>query len=221
MSVLSPPEEPRQEELELLIREARARQRRRWMFGALVVGVGAAVAIAISAVTTRTRTRAPVSRHTAKPAAAARCTLADLHVHRIGWYAGLGESGGYYGLTNVGRQACSLRGWPYVVAIKADGREGTGQRVQATFYGPFKAPRRPPTINLKPGATAAFALTTSDSTLGNTRTCPSPYTRLRVGLAKGSDATTLSAWIPYLGNYFQACTRFEVSEIVPRSDLKG
>lgn len=93
--------------------------------------------------------------------------------------------------------------------------------MQETFYGPFKAPRRPPTINLKPGATAAFALTTSDSPLGKQRTCPAPYRRLRVGLAKGSATTTLSAWIPYLGNYFQACTRFAVSEIVPRSDLRG
>lgn len=191
------------------------------MFGALVVGIGAAVAIGISAVTSGTRTRPPVSTHAAKPAAAGRCTLSDLHIHRIGSYAGLGQSGGYYGLTNVGGGTCSLRGWPYVVAIKADGRRGTGERVQETFYGPFKAPRRPPTINLKPGATAAFALTTSDSPLGKQRTCPAPYRRLRVGLAKGSATTTLSAWIPYLGNYFQACTRFAVSEIVPRSDLRG
>jgi Domain of unknown function (DUF4232) len=190
------------------------------MFGALVVGVGAAVAIGISAVTSGTRTP-PASTHTAKPAAAARCPLSDLHIHRIGSYAGLGQSGGYYGLTNVGGGTCSLRGWPYVVAIKADGQRGTGERVQETFYGPFKAPRRPPTTNLKPGATAAFALTTSDGPLGNHRTCSAPYRRLLVGLAKGSATTTLSAWIPYLGNHFQACGRFAVSEIVPRSDLRG
>ncbi len=93
--------------------------------------------------------------------------------------------------------------------------------MQYTFYGPFKAPPHPPTINLKPGVTAAFALTTSDSWLGNALACPAPYTRLRIGLAKGSAATTLSGWIPYLGRYFQACTGFVVSEIVPKSDLRG
>jgi Domain of unknown function (DUF4232) len=136
-------------------------------------------------------------------------------------YAGLGQSGAYYGLTNIGPQRCSLRGWPYVVAIKADGTRATGKLVQETFYGPFKAPAHPPTVNLKPGATAAFALTAGDNPIGNARRCPAPYTRLRIGLAKGSAATTLSAWIPYYGQYFQACTRFAVSEIVPKSDLRG
>jgi Protein of unknown function (DUF4232) len=221
MSVVSPPEPPRLDELEALIREARARQRRRWMFGALVVGVGAAVVLGISAAMRGTHTSGPVRTHAAKPAVAARCTLSDLRVRRIGSYAGLDKSGGYYGMWNVGRQACSLKGWPYVVAIKADGRTGTGEQVRETFYGPFKAPRRPPTINLEPGATAAFALTTGDSPLGNARTCPAPYTRLRIGLTRGGRHSSLSAWIPYLGNYFRACTRFEVSEIVPRSDLRG
>lgn len=186
-----------------------------------MVVVSAALAIAVPAVMRGTHARRPVSVPTARPAAAARCTLADLRIHRIGSYAGLGESGGYYGLSNVGHQICSVKGWPDVVAIKADGSTGTGKRVRETFYGPFKAPRRPPTINLKPGATAAFALTTSDNPLGNARSCPAPYTRLRIGLAEGSPATTISAWIPYYAQYFQACTAFEVSEIVPRSDLRG
>lgn len=107
-----------------------------------------------------------------------------------------------------------------MVAIKPDGARAVGLSVRLTFYGPFKAPRRPPTIDLEPGATAAFALTTGDSRLDG-GACPAPYTRLRVGLSKGSAASTLSAWIPYLGAYLRACTRFEVSEIVPKSDLRG
>jgi hypothetical protein len=220
VSVVATPEPPRPDHLEALIREARARQRRRRVFAASVVGVCAAVALGVFAVTNGVRSRPPVSTPSAKPAAA-RCTLAGLHVQRIGSYAGLDQSGGYYGLTNIGRQTCSLNGWPYVVAVKADGQEGTGERVRETFYGPFRAPPRPPTINLEPGATAAFALTTGDSPLGSARTCPAPYRHLRIGLTRGSATSTLSAWIPYLGNYFRACTRFEVSEIVPRSDLHG
>ena len=111
-------------------------------------------------------------------------------------------------------------GWPYVVAIKADGTRASGLRVRQTFYGPFRAPRRPPAINLKPTTTAAFGLTTGDNPLGNAKRCPPPYTRLRIGLAKGSSSETLSAWIPYLGAYLQSCTRFEVAMIVPNTDLR-
>lgn len=45
MSVVSPPE-PRQDELELLIREARSRQRRRWLGAAAVVGLLAGAVLA-------------------------------------------------------------------------------------------------------------------------------------------------------------------------------
>jgi uncharacterized protein DUF4232 len=217
MSVATPPP---QDEQELLIREARARRRRRWTLVAAAVAVISGAAVAASSLGTETARRSAATS-TAAPALAVRCTLSELRVHRIGSYAGLGESGGYYGLTNSSLQRCSLRGWPYVEAIRADGTTATGKHVQETFYGPFRAPRRPPTVNLRPGTTAAFALTTGDSTLSGKGPCPAPYTRLRIGLVRGSTAKTISAWIPYYGRYFQACTRFEVSEIVPKSDLRG
>jgi hypothetical protein len=185
---------------------------------AVAVATGAAIAagsLAVGGSKHSTPSRSPGS------VAASRCRLSELRIHRIGSYAGLGESGGYYGLTNTSPQRCSLKGWPYVVAIKADGTTATGKQVKETFYGPFKAPPHPPEVDLKPGATAAFALTTSDSTLSGKGACPAPYRRLRIGLAHGSPATTISGWIPYSGQYFQACTRFLVSELMPRSDLRG
>ena len=217
MSVVAPPPH---DDLELLIREARARQRRRWMIAAVVVAVGAGAAVAAYAVAGG-RAGRQASTPISGPAAAARCTLSELRVHRIASYAGLGQSGGYYGLRNISREPCVLKGWPYVVAIKADGTIATGQNVRETFYGPFKAPLHPPTISLRPGAVAAFALTTGDSPLSGKGACPAPYIRLRIGLARGSAATTISGWIPYLGRYFQACTGFGVSELVPKSDLRG
>lgn len=189
------------------------------MTAAVVVAALAGAAVAASAVTSGSGAH-PALTPTPRPAAAAPCTLSELRVHRLQSYAGLGQSGAYYGLTNTGGQRCSLQGWPYVVAIKADGTRATGALTRETFYGPFKAPPHPPRIDLKPGATAAFALTTSDSRLDG-GPCPAPYTRLRIGLAKGSATTTLSAWIPYLGQYFQACQGFVVSELVPKSDLRG
>lgn len=49
MSVIAPPEPPEQDGLELLIREARARQRRRWMVAAAVVALLAGVGLGAEA----------------------------------------------------------------------------------------------------------------------------------------------------------------------------
>jgi hypothetical protein len=217
MTVVAPPP---QDDAALLMREARARQRRRWATAAAAVAVVTGVAVVAGALATH-RSEQSTASPTAGSAAKSRCTLSDLRVHRIGSYAGLGESGGYYGLTNASPERCSVRGWPYVVAVKADGTTATGKQVQETFYGPFKAPPHPPHIDLEPGATAAFALTTGDNPLNGKGACPAPYTRLRIGLARGAAARTISGWVPYYGQYFQACTGFAVSEIVPKSDLRG
>src|SRR6266566_2886758 len=220
--VVAPPEPPRPDELELLIREARARARRRRLLAAAVIAVAAAVVFGVHAVTTQNAAgSAATNRPRVQPAAVSSCRLSSFRVHRIGSFAGLGQSGGRYGLTNLTRRTCELRGWPYVVAVKADGTAATGVTARQTFYGPFRAPKRPPLVTLKPGATAAFVLTAGDNPVGNVTRCALPYWRLRIGFAKGSRSVTISAWIPYLDSYLQDCTPFVVSEIVPTSDLRG
>lgn len=49
-TVAAPPKSPRQDELEALIREARARRRRRWMIGAAAVAVLAGAALGINSI---------------------------------------------------------------------------------------------------------------------------------------------------------------------------
>jgi hypothetical protein len=61
VTVLSPPG-PRQDELELLIREARARQRKRWIGGAAVVAVLAGAAIGLAAILSGRSTTTSLSR---------------------------------------------------------------------------------------------------------------------------------------------------------------
>jgi len=53
MSVVAPPVPPRPDELEALIREARARQRRRWMLAAAVVALLAGVGLGTEAIVDR------------------------------------------------------------------------------------------------------------------------------------------------------------------------
>jgi hypothetical protein len=60
MSVLSPPE-PREDELELLIREARARQRRRWVGAAALVAVLAGTVLGIRSIANAKHASSPVA----------------------------------------------------------------------------------------------------------------------------------------------------------------
>jgi hypothetical protein len=69
MSVVAPPEPPRPDELEAQIREARARQRRRWLIGAVVVAAATGLALAIAAVLAGGSSRHAVTGgHSASPA---------------------------------------------------------------------------------------------------------------------------------------------------------
>ncbi len=60
MSVLSPPE-PREDELELLIREARARQRKRWVGAAALVAILAGTVLGIRSIATAKHASSPVA----------------------------------------------------------------------------------------------------------------------------------------------------------------
>jgi hypothetical protein len=74
VSVVAPPELPRPDELEALIREARARQRRRWVGAAALVAVLAGAVLGISSLvggTSRSATSSGGQR--SEPASASRC----------------------------------------------------------------------------------------------------------------------------------------------------
>jgi hypothetical protein len=76
MSVIAPPEPPRPDELELLIREARARQRKRWVAAAGLVAALAGAALGISSIvgSTAARTSAGSGRQSGT-ASAGRCGI--------------------------------------------------------------------------------------------------------------------------------------------------
>ncbi|HEX4323273.1 MAG TPA: DUF4232 domain-containing protein [Gaiellaceae bacterium] len=162
MSVIAPPESPPHDELEALIREARVRQRRRWLGAAAGVAIAAAIGLGVYASLPRSAGNA---RQGHAPAGAgsrsSRCRTDQL---RVSWIANGASAGEFYTditLTNLSTRSCALRGWPTVgYLLRGDRRvaRGAGHDRNGTQKGAL--PIR--TVVLRPHAAASFNLRTAD-----------------------------------------------------------
>jgi hypothetical protein len=112
VSVLSPPD-PREDELELLIREARARQRRRRVLLVAGIALAAATGLAVHAVVVKSG-RAATSAGRGGNAGTPNCRLADLAVQEIPISnpTGLDRLGLQF--TNRSTSSCRLAGYPTI-----------------------------------------------------------------------------------------------------------
>jgi hypothetical protein len=165
MSVLSPPE-PRHDDPELLIREARARQRKRRLVGVAAVVILAVAVAAYGAVDVLSggASHAPNSAGAASPS----CRAAQLAISYVRKGAVMGEEGGLLRFTNKGR-ACSISGWPSVLAVRGDGSTVAARRIDrapmlfATYWvhGP-----RVPTLTLGHAASGYAILGGFDNPIG-------------------------------------------------------
>jgi len=194
MSVVPPPQAPRQDELELLIREARERQRRRWT--AVAVGVAALSAAIIAVYPLATASSRGDSRSAAfsvRPVAAPRCRggrLSISFVHRGA--AVMGEEGGLLRFTNTGRGVCSVAGWPTVIAIRRSGSRVEARRIGhapmlfATYWlhGP-----RVPTLALPRGASGYAIIGGFDNPVNRPPRWQCPVARRLLVSAPGSHET--------------------------------
>ena len=150
------------------------------------------------------------------PAAVPVCPARQLKIRMIYGGPAAGTVGGVLGLTNQGREACRLAGWPVLVALGPSGRT-TAARTLGVFGGP--ALGRPPVVTIRPGAQAVAVLTVADAPGPGLTTCPPPYRRLRVTPPGRSRSSVISAWIPHYGAYLPACYRVSISPVIPRSLL--
>jgi hypothetical protein len=127
-----------------------------------------------------------------------------------------GNVGGYIAFTNRARGSCRLSGWPTLVAV-GPGGTAVARRVRSTMFGPNL--RGIPVVRLRQGATAKAAFAGSDIPGPGHTSCPPPYRRLRVTPPGSSRSVTLSAWLPTLDAYLPACSRIEVTMVVPAAAL--
>jgi hypothetical protein len=201
MSIVAPPKPPRPEELEALIREARARQRRRWMTAGAVVAVLAGAGLAIRSATPGTPRSAAHERPTVRRATAASCRVDQLRVTFVRKGAVMGEEGGLLRFTNTGSRTCTIFGWPRVVAVTRAGSHVRASRIA-------QAPMLYSTAWLRWGETPRLALRSGSSgyaILGGydnpaafgrpgTWRCPSAR-RLLVTLPAGHGSVVISGFL--------------------------
>jgi hypothetical protein len=153
MSVVAPPPH---DELEALIREARARQRRRWVVGASVAAASAAVVVGIYAIVGGHGSAAGQGHGRRRPLTSLpRCGPAQLRVAERGDGAYTGHSVIDFSLGNLSTTPCTLRGRPRVQLVMRGGRLRAGDvyRLRNVHRGVTVPPR---TVVLRPGGAASF-----------------------------------------------------------------
>lgn len=187
MSVVAPPERPRPDELELLIREARARQRKRWMSAACATAAIAGAVVAAYAIAGGTSSKA--SRAGGPTSAAVdTCRGSQLAISFVRKGAVMGEEGGMLRFTNVGGASCRISGWPDVRAVEANGRDVRASRtVQSMLFATDWQHGRPvQTVTLRPGVSGYAVVGGGDNPIGRPPTWPCPVARRLLVRAPGS-----------------------------------
>jgi hypothetical protein len=160
MRVAAPTTPPQRDALELLIREARARQRKRWLGLAAGIALLAGAALAAFSVVGGWRARtqnegAPRSR----PAALLpRCRSDQLHLSSSFYNAAAGSVTTAFTFTNVSVSSCTLRGWPGLRLVLPGGRVVVPHARQVRLTAE-SMPLRVFTVRLRPRGAASFDVT--------------------------------------------------------------
>lgn len=175
MSVVAPLRPPRPDEAEALSREARARQRRRWVLGAAGIAVVTAAVLGVTAIIARNSGNRQAGRLPTPIGGLPRCGSAQLDASWRGDGAYTGHSITSFALTNVSNASCTLRGRPKVqLAMRGGGvQPGHVYRTRNLRSGFAKAvPVQ--TIVLRPGGAASFNVVVVDQ-VGRAGPIPSKF----------------------------------------------
>ena len=152
--MIASPRPPAQDELELLIKEARERQLRRRLLGAVGIAIAAAVGLSIYAFLAGGKP----DRVAQKPANAGRANLPLCRASQLsataGWQGATQSMLGGAGITNTSRSTCSLPAARPAVRISWQGRTlAVRERGPSPVFPSGDALRV-----LEPGATATIYL---------------------------------------------------------------
>src|SRR6476661_259562 len=121
--MLAPPKPPANEKLELLIKEARERQLRRRLLGAVGIAIAAAIGLSTYALTLGGNAGDVAQEHSGGPlVAASLCRASQLSTSAF-FGAATGSDLGGATITNTSGTACTLPNGRPVVLIRWRGRE--------------------------------------------------------------------------------------------------
>jgi hypothetical protein len=201
---------------ELIIREARQRHRRRLLVLAGIVAimvVGAVMtAIELGGYGSSSHESSPNPTHVSPPlqiTTLSRCHSGQINVTTITGGAGAGQRSQELGFENVGRSACTLVGYPTVVALNAAG-------VQVATASPTSVnggnPQR--LVTLKPGQKATATLWGAGHN-GNDSPCGPGYASFLVippNMTQPVKVGAMDGWEP---GDFPSCGGVSVDSVVP------
>jgi hypothetical protein len=162
--VLSP--SPEHEDLELLIREARVRQRRRRTAG--VAGALAGAAVTLGALAIVSGASHPGRAHRSPSVAllsSPRCRPGQLRLSAGRGGVAAGTYSRPFTFVNVSDQSCTLRGWPTIRLVLRDGHRLTPGVRHFHYFSTGIPSRRLParTIALRPGGAGSFIVLAQDA----------------------------------------------------------
>jgi hypothetical protein len=151
--MIAPPRPPSPDELEALIKEARARQLRRRLLAAAGVAIAAAVSLGVYAVVTGGKVDRAQEPQSAGRASASLCRASQLSAS-AGWQGATQSMLGGAGITNTSDTACSLPAGRPAVRITWQGRTLTVRERGPSPVFPVQKARRV----IEPHATATIYL---------------------------------------------------------------
>ena len=156
--MIAPPRPPSHDELEALIKEARARQLRRRLLGAAGVAVATALGLGVHAATTGGSKHAGAASRGGPLAAVAPCSAAAGWRLRLDglWSEPTEQNTAPLEVTRIGRQSCTLHGYPRIVLLGSGGHQ---LDFRYNHSGDLVVARRsPPVVPVASGSSAFFLL---------------------------------------------------------------
>jgi hypothetical protein len=136
------------------------------------------------------------------------CHAGDVSVSAADISPGSGHRGRIIRLRSTAAVACTLTGYPDVVALAADVALGVATHTSSGYLGGVGGGQAPPTVRLAPGSTASFVVEALAFQQSDGRSCFA-YQALEVTLPGDSAAVRL-AW-----NGTDACSALTVHPFVP------
>jgi hypothetical protein len=204
---------PPQDELELLIKEARARQRKRRLIAAVTVVFVAGAALGMYAgLHSRATANAGGVGGPAAGGSLPRCDSAQLRLTVPPWGAAAGSLYEPATLTNTSGSSCAVAGWPAVRRFNAAGQR-IPVRIERWVYR-LRGAAAYSVVNLAPGRAATFEIFGSDWNHRRDRACRTTQ-RIQVMPRGGGGWLSATASPPDVGHGIPACRYWLLGPLVP------
>jgi hypothetical protein len=201
--MLAPPRPPAHEELEALIREARARQRHRRLGVVAMIALLAGATLGVGAIFMHIGSTVPKAIRGGPPLGSlrSRCRASQLGLSVGGGGVAAGTAGTRFEFANRSSTPCVLSGWPSFRLVLRDGRQVTPRPhdlIADAYY--VRHPPRLPRVQLRPGAKVSWDVNAADGT-GLNRACR--WSRAVLVAPPGARGQlTVKATVPYCGPRF-------------------